>query len=49
MGDEIDFDDLVADAEQEEHLYDDDFMDEIEAQLAMEAEVRPRRLFLKSA
>lgn len=39
MGDEIDFDDLLADAEQEQD-YDDDFMmDDIEAQLAMEAEV----------
>ncbi|CAM9383134.1 unnamed protein product [Pylaiella littoralis] len=38
MGDEIDFDDLLADAEQEQD-YDDDFMmDDIEAQLAMEAE-----------
>lgn len=43
MGDEIDFDDLLADAEQEDQLYDDDgFMDDIEAELAMEAEVRAR-------
>lgn len=48
MGDEIDFDDLLADAEQEEELYDDGFMDDIEAELAMEAEVRARRFYLYS-
>lgn len=41
MGDDIDFDDLLADAEQE-HNYDDEYMmDDIEAELAMEAEVCP--------
>lgn len=41
MGDDIDFDDLLADAEQEQN-YDDEFMmDDMEAALAMEAEVRP--------
>lgn len=48
MGDEIDFDDLLADAEQEQ-MYDDDFMDDIEAELAMEAEVRECPDFLYSA
>lgn len=42
MGDEIDFDDLLAEAEQEGGMYDD-FMDDIEAELAMEAEVRKSR------
>eukprot|EP00752_Nemacystus_decipiens_P016349 g14621.t1 len=42
MGDEIDFDDLLADAEQEGELYDDGFMDDIEAELAMEAEESTR-------
>lgn len=57
MGDEIDFDHLVADAEQEgqqladavqeqQQLDADDFMDNMEAQRAEEElEVRPRRLF----
>lgn len=38
MGDEVDYDELLADAEQEEHMYDD-FMDDMEAEMAMEAEV----------
>lgn len=49
MGDEFDFDELLADAEQEEQLYDDGYMDEIEAELAMEAEVCACRSFLRSA
>lgn len=47
MGDEIDFDDLLADAEEEQD-FDDGFMDDIEAELAMEAEVRARRFHLYS-
>lgn len=39
MGDEIDFDDLLAEAEQEQMCDDDFMMDDIEAELAMEAEV----------
>lgn len=38
MGDEIDFDDLLAEAEQEGDMYDE-YMDDIEAEMAMEAEV----------
>lgn len=40
MEDEPDFDDLLADAEQDQ-MYDDELMmDDMEAELAMEAEVR---------
>lgn len=38
MDDEVDYDELLADAEQEETFYDD-YQDDIEAELAMEAEV----------
>lgn len=40
MDEDIDFNELLADAEQEETLYDD-FQDDLEAELAMEAEVMP--------
>lgn len=39
MDDEMDFDDLLAEAEQEGDMYDG-FEDDREAELAMEAEVR---------
>lgn len=43
MGDEIDFDDLLADAEQEADMYDDSRDDyDREAEMAMEAEVGMR-------
>lgn len=43
MGDEIDFDDLLADAEQEADMYDDSRDDyDREAEMAMEAEVSMR-------
>lgn len=44
MGDEVDYDDLLADAEQEGEMYDD-FMDDIEAEMAMEAEVNKPHVF----
>lgn len=44
MGDEVDYDDLLADAEQEEDMYGD-FMDDIEAEMAMEAEVNKPQVF----
>lgn len=37
MADEFDIDELLEDAEQEQQMYEDDFMDDIEAELAMEA------------
>lgn len=39
MEDEINFDDLLAEAENEANMYDD-YMDDIEAEMAMEAEVK---------
>lgn len=36
--DEMDFDELLAEAEEEGNMYDD-YMDDMEAELAMEAEV----------
>lgn len=39
MDDEVDYDELLADAEQDETFYGD-YQDDIEAELAMEAEVR---------
>lgn len=38
MDDDIDFDDLLAEAEQEGEMYAD-YVDDIEAEMAMEAEV----------
>lgn len=39
MENEIDFDDLLAEAENEANMYDD-YMDDIEAEMAMEEEVK---------
>ena len=36
----MDFDDMLAEAENEAGLYDD-YIDDIEAEMAMEAEVKP--------
>lgn len=47
MADEFDMDELLEDAEQEQQMYEDDFMDDIEAELAMEAmEAEVRTLVL---
>jgi len=37
MADEFDIDELLADAEQEHEMYEDDYMDDMEAEMAMEA------------